>query len=105
MITLLFSNGQLAGPEIAEMVRSFRCDGDEDTEIPHHHEDTDAFKKQFREGVKSLCDVMRELGNLFTDTEGELFHIISKTVMPKESVDSVRNRRKPVQRLRLGTNH
>ena len=70
------------------MVRSFRCDEDEDTEI---HEDTDAFEKQFREDVKSLCAVMKELGNPFTNTEGELLHIISKTIMAKESVDSVKN--------------
>ena len=79
----------VAGPEITEMVRNFRSIDDEDTEIPHHHEDTNAFEKQFREDVKSLCDVMRELGNPFTDREGELLHIISKTVMAKESVDSV----------------
>ena len=81
----------VAGPEIAEMVRNFRCNDDEDTEIPHHHEDTDAFEKQFCEDVKSLYDVMRKLGNPFTDTEGELLHIISKTIMAKESVDSVKN--------------
>ena len=34
------------------MAGSFRCNDDEDTEIPHHHEDTDAFEKQFREDVK-----------------------------------------------------
>ena len=34
---------------------------------------------------------MRELGNSFTDTEGELLHIISKTIMAKESVDFVKN--------------
>ena len=62
---------------------------EEDMEIPHHHEDTNAFEKQFREDVKSLCDVMREVGNPFTDRKGELLHIISKTVMAKESVDSV----------------
>ena len=73
------------------MVRSFRWNEDEDTEIPHHHEDTDAFEKQFREDVKSLCAVMKELGNPFTNTEGELLHIISKTIMAKESVDSVKN--------------
>ena len=73
----------VAGPEIAEKVRSFHCNNDEDTEIPHHHENTDAFEKQFREDVKSLCDFMRELGNPFTDTEVELLHIISKTIMAK----------------------
>ena len=65
-------------------------DDDEDMEIPHHHEETDAFEKQFCEDVKLLCDAMRELGNPFTDTEGELLHIISKTIMAKESVDSVK---------------
>ena len=80
-----------AGHEIAEMIRSFRCNDDEDMEISHHHEDIDAFGKQFCEDVKSLCDVMRELGNLFTDTEGELLHIISKTIMAEESVDSIKN--------------
>ena len=73
------------------MVRSFHCNDDEDTEIPHHHEEIAAFEKQFREDVKSLYDVMRGLGNPFTDTEGELIHIISKTIMAKESVDSVNN--------------
>ena len=34
---------------------------------------------------------MRELGNPFTDTEGELPHIISKTIMAKESLDSIKN--------------
>ena len=34
---------------------------------------------------------MRELGNPFTDTEGELLHIISKTIMAKESVNSIKN--------------
>ena len=29
----------VADPEIAEMVRSFFCNDDEDTEIPHHHKD------------------------------------------------------------------
>ena len=81
----------VVGPEIAEMVPSFHCNDDDDTEIPHHQEDTDAFEKQFREDVKSLCDVMRELGNPFNDKEGELLHIISKTVMAQESVDSVKN--------------
>ena len=81
----------VVGPEIAEMARSFGCNEDEDTEIPHHHEDTDAFEKQFREDVKSLCAVMKELGDPFTDTEGELLHIISKTIMAKESVDSFKN--------------
>ena len=47
------------------MVRSFHCNNDEDTDIPHHHEDTDAFVKKFREDVKSLCAVMRELGNYY----------------------------------------
>ena len=65
-------------------------DDDEDIEIPHSHEETDAFEKQFCEDVKLLCDAMRELGNPFTDTEGELLHIISKTIMAKESVDSVK---------------
>ena len=65
-------------------------DDDEDMEIPHHHEETDAFENQFCEDVKLLCDAMRELGNPFTDTEGELLHIISKTIMAKESVDSVK---------------
>ena len=46
-------------PEIAEMVRRFRYNDNKDTEIPHHHEDTDAFEKQFREDIKSLCDVIR----------------------------------------------
>ena len=78
-------------PEIAEMIRSFHCNDDEDMEISYHHEDTDAFEKQFREDVKSLCDVMREHGNLFTDTEGELLHIIRKTIMAKESANSVKN--------------
>ena len=81
----------VAGPEIAEMVRSFRCNDYEDTEIPHYHEDTDTFEKQFCGDVKSLYDVMRELGNPVTDTESELLHIISKTIMAKESVDSVKN--------------
>ena len=44
----------VAGPEITEIVRSFYCNDDEDTEIPHH-KDTDVFNKQFREDVKSLC--------------------------------------------------
>ena len=82
---------KVTGPEIAETARSFRWNDDEDTEIPHHHEDTDAFEKQFREDVKSLWDVMRELGNPFTDTEGELLHIISKTIMSKKPADSVKN--------------
>ena len=47
------------------MVRSFHCNNDEDTDIPHHHEDTDAFVKKFREDVKSLCAVMGELGNYY----------------------------------------
>ena len=47
------------------MVRSFRCNNDEDSEIPHHHDDTDAFVKNFREDVKSLWAVMRELGNYY----------------------------------------
>ena len=34
---------------------------------------------------------MRELGNPFTDTEGELLHIISKTIMSKKPADSVKN--------------
>ena len=34
---------------------------------------------------------MRELSNPVTDTEGELLHIISKTVMGKESVESLKN--------------
>ena len=34
---------------------------------------------------------MRELGNPFTDTEGELLHIVSKTIMAKESVNSIKN--------------
>ena len=34
---------------------------------------------------------MRELGNPFTDTEGELLHIISKTIMAKKPADSVKN--------------
>ena len=104
-----FLKWTVAGPEIAEMVRSFRCNDDEDTEIPHHHKDTDAFEKQFLEDVKFLCDIVRELGNLFTDTEGELLQIMSKTIMAKESVDFVKkcpfHQRKPVQRLHLSTNH
>ena len=73
------------------MIRSFRCNDHEETEVPHHHEDTDAFEKQFREDVKSLCNFMRELGNPFTNTEGELLHIISKTIIAKEFVDSFKN--------------
>ena len=34
---------------------------------------------------------MRELGNPFTDAEGELIHIVSKTIMAKESVNSIKN--------------
>ena len=34
---------------------------------------------------------MRELSNPVTDAEGELLHIISKTIMAKESVDSFKN--------------
>ena len=81
----------VSGPEIAEMVRSFCCNDDEDMEIPHHHKDTDTFEKQFREDVKFLCDVMRELGNPFTDTDSESLHIVSKTIMAKESVNSVKS--------------
>ena len=66
---------------MAEMVRSFRCNDDEDTEVPHHLENTDVFEKQFCEDVKSLRDVIIELGNPFTDTEGELLDIINKTIM------------------------
>ena len=46
---------------------------------------------QFREDVKSFYDVMREFDNPFIDTEGGLLHIISKTIMTKKSVDSVKN--------------
>ena len=73
------------------MVQSFRCNDEEDTEISHYHEDTDAFEMQFREDVTSFCDVMRELDNLFIETKDELLHIISKTIMAKKSVDSVKN--------------
>ena len=65
------------------------------TQLYHNR---NAFENQFLEDIKSLCDAMRDLGNPFTDTEGELLHIISKTIMAKESVDSVKcpfYRRKP----------
>ena len=57
----------VARPEIAEMVRSFRCNDAEDTQIPHYHKDTDAFEKQICEDVKSLViHLLTQKVNCFT---------------------------------------
>ena len=66
MVVPLILKWMVGGPEIAETIKIFRNQEEEDIE-QKHHEDTNAFEKQFRKDVKSLCEVIKELGNPFDD--------------------------------------
>ena len=58
----------VAGPEIADMVNSFRLTENEDKKMKHH-EDTISFEKRFRKDVQAFSSTMRELGNPFAQTD------------------------------------
>ena len=79
----------VAGPEIAEMVEAFRSENVHERTLKHH-EDSNAFEKQFRKDVKALCNVFEVHGNPFDDPDDNLVHLISKMIMNEEAVDSVK---------------
>ena len=79
----------VAGPEIAEKVEAFRSENVHERTLKHH-EDTNAFEKQFRKDVKALCNVFEIHGNPFDDPDDNLVHLISKMIMNEEAVDSVK---------------
>ena len=82
----------VGGPKIADIIKSLRGDEEavEEHKPKHHHEDTDTFEKKFRNEVIALRDVLDEHGNPFHDIDNHLIHIVSKSIMNEESVNSVK---------------
>ena len=80
----------VAGPEIARILSSFESDEfqDEDKDLGHH-EDSDRHEMKFRTDTMAIKDVFSELGNPFEEND-ILMHIMKKTIMCQEAVQSVR---------------
>ena len=55
-----------------------------------HHEQIPSVQKTFLSQVKSVTDVMEELGNPFADTSTDLYTLHTKLIMPDSVVHTVR---------------
>ena len=65
-------------------------DIDEDDCYPFHHENTGNFEKTFRNDSNKLFEDFLNNGNPFVECEQDLVNFVSKTVVNKESLKSVR---------------
>ncbi len=79
----------VSGPEIVEMVQNFRFQESE-SKNKKHHEDTEAFEKQFRKDVEAMQRAIKDLGNPFSDADNKLVSLVSKVIMDEEAVSSVK---------------
>ena len=59
-------------------------------EIYDHHENTKLFQDKFHDDKKFFKETLQNLGNLFLEQGLQLFHIISKKLLDKKAVESVK---------------
>ena len=81
----------VAGPETARLLNEY--DDKQSVNKKHterHHEQIPSVQKTFLSQVKSVTDVMEELGNPFADTSTDLYTLHTKLIMPDSVVHTVR---------------
>lgn len=82
----------LAGPETARLLMEYddkHVMKKKDTE--RHHEQIPSVQKTFLSQVKSVINVMEELGNPFADTGTDIYTLDTKQIMSDSVVDTIRS--------------
>ena len=79
----------VCGPAVADMFKDLP-DIDEDDCYQFHHENTNNFEKKFRSDSNKIFEDFLNNGNPFVECEQDLVNFVSKTVVNKESLESVR---------------
>ena len=82
----------VAGPETARLLMEFdEKHSMKKKDTDRHHEQIPSVQKKFLSRVKSVTDVMEEIGNPFADTSSDLYTLDTKVIMPASVVNAVRS--------------
>jgi len=79
----------VAGPEIARIVADFE-NFNAQSRDNRHHEQEPAVQEVFKKHVRSLTDVIEEMGNPFREESQDLLVLHSKVIVDKSVADTVR---------------
>ena len=79
----------IAGPEIAHMIEEFESSLRKRDVSDLHHEQTPSIQEAFARDVRSLVDIIEDMGNPFTDESKELLTLDAKDIMPADVTKSV----------------
>ena len=80
----------VAGPELCRMVEEFVTDTSR-KESTKHHEQTPSAQASFANEVTSLVSTINEMGNPFTEDNGDLLTLDTKVIMNSDVVNTVKN--------------
>lgn len=80
----------VGGPEIARIIKQFEKDiSDEINLSGKDHDQTPCVKKLFVENVRSMVDVLNNMGNPYTYESGDLYVLDTKMVLYKSVAESL----------------
>lgn len=84
----------VSGPEICRVVKEFELTFEvEQKTTSHHHEQVPGVQKSFAKDVQALVDVIREMGNPFTEDSEDLIVLDTKDIMQDCVVEGVKKAR------------
>ncbi|KAK3725326.1 hypothetical protein QZH41_002764 [Actinostola sp. cb2023] len=82
----------IGGPELARMINEYEGQlSREKNQQRKHHEQVPSIQNAFLKNVKSLVNVIEDLGNPFKEDSGDLLALDTKDIMPVEVVESIKN--------------
>ena len=80
----------VAGPETARILTEYEGRHSKQHFTECHHDQIPSIQKTFASHVKSVVDVLQDLGNPFMDTSKDLYTLDTRRVMSKSVVETVR---------------
>ena len=81
----------VAGPEAARLVMEYNDKHSmKKKDTDRHDEQIPSVQKTFLSQVKSVTDVMEELGNPFADTSTDFYMLDTKRIMPAIVVNTIK---------------
>lgn len=82
----------VAGPEVARLLTEYEDKHSAKQEpSDRHHEQIPSIQKKFFKNVKSVVEVMEEVGNPFSETSTDLYTLHTKAIIPDSVVATVQN--------------
>ena len=80
----------VAGPEVARLISEYEDKFSIHQESsPLHHEQIPSVQKKFLSNVKSIIEIIDDIGNPFSESSTDLYSLDTKAVMPASVIETV----------------